>query len=121
LDFDLTPSEPGLWKLEPQAIPTGAYGYAFTVGTVGESSVLVRQGTLGTGPSAEYLHLDNNVGFLERLAAAGGGERLSSPGDVRRMTVAAARASDLWPYLVALAALLVLYDALRGLVGKIKN
>ena len=119
LNFDLTPSEPGLWKLEPQTIPAGAYAYVLTAGTAGDSR-LVRQGTLGTGPSAEFLHLDNNVVFLERLAAAGGGEMLSSPGDVRRMTVAAARASDLWPLLVALAALAVLYDALRGLVGERK-
>jgi hypothetical protein len=116
LDFDLTATEPGLWKLEPQTIPAGAYAYALVAGPSGESR-LVRQGTLGTGPSAEYLHLDNKVGFLERLAAAGGGEMLSSPGEARRMTVTAARASDLWPYLVALAALAVLYDALRGLVG----
>jgi Mg-chelatase subunit ChlD len=117
LVVELRPSAPGVWKLEPTTIPAGAYAYALVAEAAAESR-LVRQGTLGTGPSAEYLHLDNNVDYLERLAAAGGGEMLGSPGEARRMTMAAARASDLWPYLVALAGLLVLYDALRGLVGR---
>jgi hypothetical protein len=125
--FTLEPHEPGVWELE-QTIPAGAYAYALTAsppqpesGEGPKTARLVRQGTLSTGPSAEFRRLDNNERFLAQLAAEGGGEMFNSPEDARRLTIAGTRPSELWPYLLALGGLLVLYATLRDFFTRVRS
>ncbi len=114
VEFPLERSGPGRWKLSNTTIPPGAYAYALTIEKAAGSE-LVSRGTLSTGPALEYRHLDNNERFLSDLASVGGGEVLASPEDVDALVTSGIRRLGLWPLLLGLALLLVLYDVAAGL------
>ena len=114
--FDLDLAGPGVWTLE-RSIPAGAYAYLLTAGS-GDERLPVRRGTLSTGPSLEYRRLGNDDRFLAHLAEVGGGGVLDSPSDVAGMVVPATRRTALWPYLVALAGLVLVYESLHELLSR---
>jgi hypothetical protein len=116
--LDVPPVGPGRWRLE-QPIAAGNYAYALMArGGADGQEEMVATGSLSTGPSAEFRHLGIHRRALAAIAAAGGGHVLDSPADAARLAVAATRQAEFWPELVALAALLVLYEALRVLLGR---
>ena len=116
LALSLEPVAAGLWHLE-RSVPAGVYGYALSAGEDADRR-LVRRGTLSTGPSLEFRHLDNHEALLAELAGAGGGRMLRRPADAADILVAATRRSELWPYLIALAGLAVLYETLRDVFSR---
>lgn len=117
--FDLPPVGPGQWSLEA-SVASGSYGYTLTAEAArggegdADSPRLVRQGSLSTGPSAEYRGLGNNERRLALLAEVGGGRVLLQPRDAATLVLPTVRRRALWAYLVMLAAAMVLYEALRG-------
>ena len=125
LKFDLEPVAAGRWTLA-RSIPPGAYAYSLAAAVAedaaansgAESQRIVRRGTLSTGPSAEYRELDNHTELLERLAAEGGGEMLRSPTEASHLVMPAQRRVPLWPYLVAAAGLLMLWESVRELASR---
>ena len=116
LTYNLDRTGPGNWSLA-QSIPAGSYGYSLTADHA-DRRQRVRQGTFSTGPSLEFRHLDNHSAFLERLAREGGGTVLDSPADVCALVVPDIGQIDLWPGLVALAGLVILYEAVRELTSR---
>ena len=114
--FDLSPTGPGLWRLE-RSIPPGVYAYALAAGE-GEARRGLRRGRLCTGPSAEYRRLGIDHDRLSRIATSGGGWVLDSPAGVREIAVASTQKGELWLELIVLAGLLILYDSLRGLLSR---
>jgi len=114
--LDLAAAGPGLWRLE-RSIPPGVYAYALAVGE-GEARRGVRRGRLSTGPPAEYRRLGIDYDRLSRIATSGGGWVLGSPAEVREIAVASTQRNELWPELITLAGLLILYEALRGLLTR---
>ncbi len=116
LVLDVPAAGPGQWRLQ-QPIATGVYAYTLTAGN-GATRDIVATGSLSTGPAAEFRRLDIDRRSLEAIATAGGGRVLQSPADARTLAVAASRRAELWPELIALAALLVLYEALHVLVAR---
>jgi len=116
ISLDLAPAGPGVWTLE-RSISAGAYACLLTAGSDDERLPVYRC-TLSTGPSLEYRRLDNSERFLGRLADIGGGRVLDSPSDVAAMAVPATRRTPLWPYLLALAGLLLVYESLHDLLSR---
>jgi Mg-chelatase subunit ChlD len=121
--FDLKPVGPGAWSLEA-SVAAGSYGYTLTAAATmsGEGDTasprLVRQGSLSTGPSAEYRGLGNNDRRLALLAEVGSGRVLLHPRDAAALVLPTVRRRALWPYLVMLAAVMVLYEVLRGFASR---
>ncbi|MBN2582217.1 MAG: VWA domain-containing protein [Planctomycetes bacterium] len=114
--LDVAAAGPGQWRIE-QSVAPGNYAYALSAGD-GEARETVAAGALSTGPSVEFRHLDIDRRALAAIVTAGGGRVLESPADAQHIAVAATRQAELWPELIALAALLVLYEALRVLVSR---
>ncbi|NLX59743.1 MAG: VWA domain-containing protein [Phycisphaerae bacterium] len=114
--LDVPPAGPGQWRLQ-QPVATGTYAYTLTAGDETTRDV-VAAGSLSTGPSAEFRRLGIDRRTLEAIATAGGGRVLQSPADARTLAVAATRRAELWPELLALATLLVLYEALHVLMAR---
>ena len=123
IECDLEPVAAGRWMLT-RSIPAGVYAYSLVASSseadasardAGAARRVIRRGWLSTGPSAEFRRLDNNTELLAQLAAAGGGQVLSSPSDAAAMVVPVDRLVALWPYLTALAGALLLWEAAREL------
>jgi Mg-chelatase subunit ChlD len=123
LSCELEPVAAGRWTLT-RSIPAGVYAYSLAASwpeagaTATDSDAahrVIRRGWLSTGPAAEFRRLDNDMEQLTKLAAAGGGEVLRSPGDAATMVVPVDRRVAIWPYLAGLAGVLLLWEATREL------
>jgi hypothetical protein len=94
----------------------GSYGLETRVSLPGLYRVLFKQGTREeiagfSAPDAVELHsVGNNHALLDQLARASGGHELTDPDDLARPANGAGPAVDLWPWLAALALLLLPLD-----------
>jgi len=107
---ELAQTAPG--RYEGMFVPQeeGAYLMRLAGALAGEEAVALTTGWV-MGYSPEYAALEGNPAYLERLAELGGGRVLEEPGDVFAHTLRGEGATrDLWPYLLALATLLLPFD-----------
>lgn len=121
----LRPAAPGRWEGEIRGLNSGAYlirvdgsrtaqngsSEPQSGGAVPETKVATGTGGLVVPYSSEYRHSGTDLDFLRRLAEAGGGKLLERPEEAFADDLPqAARVTDLWPWLLAAAALLLPLD-----------
>jgi uncharacterized membrane protein len=95
---------PGTYTLETQVGAPGVYGVLFTQGTREEMAGF-------SAPDAAELHsVGLNRALLDVLARLSGGHEITSIADMARPANGPGPAMDLWPYLLALALLLLPLD-----------
>ena len=107
---ELAQTAPG--RYEGAFVPQeeGAYLMRLAGALAGEEAVALTTGWV-MGYSPEYAALEGDPAYLERLAELGGGSVLVEPGEVFAHTLRGEGATrDLWPYLLALATLLLPFD-----------
>ncbi|MBU0702639.1 MAG: VWA domain-containing protein, partial [Chloroflexi bacterium] len=107
---ELVQTAPGRYEGVFASQEEGAYLMRLAGALAGEDTVALTTGWV-IGYSPEYAALEGDPAYLERLAELGGGSVLVEPGDVFAHTLRGQGATrDLWPYLLALATLLLPFD-----------
>ncbi len=107
---ELAQTAPGRYEGTFLPQEEGAYLMRLAGALAGEEAVALTTGWV-MGYSPEYAALEGDPAYLERLAELGGGTVLVEPDDVFAHTLRGEGATrDLWPYLLGLATLLLLFD-----------
>ena len=107
---ELVQTAPGRYEGTFAPHKEGAYLMRLTGSLAGESAVALTTGWV-MGYSPEYAALEGDPAYLEHLAEMGDGAVLEEPADAFAHTLRGEGAArDLWPYLLALATLLLPFD-----------